>query len=111
MRRILYVGGNTLSSVTADLAGIPKQSRHNTALDRITGLRWSDGRSLLQVLERSRMSVMATFARILADPRHHAPIVLQHRHIRPHESGGWTMAHPTSAPRPRRMTPRSGGCS
>ncbi|MDY7522660.1 BLUF domain-containing protein [Sphingomonas sp. 10B4] len=111
MRRILYVSGNTLSSVTADLATIREQSRHNTAHDRITGLRWSDGRSLLQVLERSRVSVMATFARILAAPRHHAPIVLQHRHIRPHEFGGWTMAHPAPATRMTRMTPRSGRCS
>ncbi|WP_010187435.1 BLUF domain-containing protein [Sphingomonas sp. PAMC 26605] len=93
MRQILYVSLSTLAGDTADLASILEQSRHNNALDGITGLLWSDGRSFMQVLEGPRVSVMATFARILADPRHHSLIVLQERRIRGNEFGGWTMAH------------------
>lgn len=93
MRQILYVSLSTAPGDQADLASILEQSRHNNALDGITGLLWSDGKSFMQVLEGPRLSVMATFARILADPRHHSLIVLKERRIRVHEFGGWTMAH------------------
>lgn len=93
MRQILYVSLSTVPGDTADLASILEQSRHNNAIDGITGLLWSDGKSFMQVVEGPRVSVMTTFARILADTRHHSLVVLQERRIHAAEFSGWTMAH------------------
>lgn len=93
MRQILYVSLSTVLGDGADLVGILRQSRHNNALDGITGLLWSDGRSFLQVFEGPRDSVELAFERIQRDPRHHSLVVLQDRPITTREFGGWTMAH------------------
>ncbi|MGY2732603.1 BLUF domain-containing protein [Sphingomonas sp. UYP23] len=93
MRQILYVSLSMVPDDKTDLASIREQSRHNNAIDGITGLLWSDGKSFMQVLEGPRASVTTTFARILADTRHHSLVVLQERRISVAEFGSWTMAH------------------
>lgn len=96
MRQILYV---SLSSApgTADLVGILHQSRHNNALDGITGLLWSDGRRFMQAIEGPRSSVATTFERIRADPRHHSVVVLEDSKIDARAFGSWTMTHRRSS--------------
>jgi hypothetical protein len=93
LRQILYASLSTVPGDKADLVGILHQSRHNNALDGVTGLLWSDGHSFLQAVEGPDDSIAATFARIHADPRHHSLVVLQDRQIEKREFGGWTMAH------------------
>ncbi|MEO9131566.1 MAG: BLUF domain-containing protein [Sphingomonas sp.] len=93
MRQILYVSLSAVPGDGADLQGILQQSRHNNAIDGITGLLWSDGKSFLQVLEGPRESVEATFSRISADTRHHSLIVIKDRLIEAREFGTWNMAH------------------
>jgi hypothetical protein len=93
MRQILYVSLSSVAGDGADLAGILEQSRHNNALDGITGLLWSDGRHFLQVFEGPQESVAATFARISADRRHHDLQLLCDRSIEAREFGSWTMVH------------------
>lgn len=93
MRQILYVSQGTLPADTADLVSILAQSRHDNALEGITARLWSDGTHFLQVLEGPRDGVLATFARILADPRHHSLIVLRDRQITARTFAGWPMAH------------------
>lgn len=97
MRQILYVSLSAVPGDKADLVGILQQSRHNNALDGITGLLWSDGRSFLQAIEGPKASVIATFARIRADSRHHSLVVLEDRPIEAREFGGWNMAHRRSS--------------
>lgn len=93
MRQILYVSSSTVTGDKADLVGILEQSRHNNAIDGITGLLWSDGRRFLQVIEGPTASIDSTFERILNDHRHHG-LSLQHNiSIRDRQFGGWTMAH------------------
>lgn len=92
MRQILYVSRSAKPGNAADLAGILRQSRHNNALDGISGLLWSDGTSFLQVIEGPGSSVADTYARICADVRHHSLVVLQDRRIETREFGGWSMA-------------------
>jgi hypothetical protein len=92
MRQILYISSSTLPGDAADLAGILCQSRHNNAIDGVTGLLWSDGARFVQVFEGPEDSVAATWARIRADPRHAEIRVLQDRVIPAREFGDWTMA-------------------
>lgn len=93
MRQILYVSKSTVPGDKADLAGILNQSRHNNAMDGITGLLWSDGRHFLQVFEGPEDSVAATFERIRRDLRHEEMIVLHDRATEKPEFGGWSMVH------------------
>lgn len=93
MRQILYVSSSTVQGDKADLVGILEQSRHNNAIDGVTGLLWSDGVRFLQVIEGPTASIESTFERILNDNRHH-DLSLQHNvSIVEREFGGWTMAH------------------
>ncbi|MEG3085759.1 BLUF domain-containing protein [Sphingomonas sp. PB4P5] len=92
LRQLLYVSSSNPKGAKIDVPQVVEQSRHNNALDGVTGLLWSDGKRFLQVLEGPADSVSSTFARIKADPRHHAIVVLHERDIAAREFGGWTMA-------------------
>lgn len=67
-------------------------SRRNNERDGITGLLYDDGVRFLQVLEGDAARVDATFARIKADPRHRAVVILSRRAIEAREFGDWAMA-------------------
>ncbi|WP_242182521.1 BLUF domain-containing protein [Sphingomonas sp. CARO-RG-8B-R24-01] len=99
-QQILYVSVSTVPGDGADLAGILEQSRHNNALDGITGLLWSDGMHFLQVIEGSPEGVTAAFARIRADGRHHHLRLLRDCMIPLREFGSWTMVHRRAADSP-----------
>jgi len=92
LTQLLYVSTSNPSGAKIDLPKIVEQSRHNNALDGVSGLLWSDGKRFLQVLEGPAESVSTTFARIKADPRHHAIVILHQRSITEREFGSWTMA-------------------
>ena len=93
MRQLLYISTSTLPGNTADIEGILEESRHNNALEGITGVLWSDGTHFLQVLEGPDESVGATFGRILSDHRHSAIVVLHDQPVAGREFGGWSMVH------------------
>ena len=95
MRQILYVSRSTRAERYTDLDGIVERSRHNNALEGITGLLWSDGRRFLQVFEGPEDSVAATFDRIVEDTRHEGIRILHDVTIEEREFGGWTMARRT----------------
>ena len=92
LRQLLYVSTSKPTGARIDVPQVVTQSRHNNALDGVTGLLWSDGKRFLQVLEGPADSVASTFARIKDDPRHHAIVVLHEREIAEREFGTWTMA-------------------
>ena len=92
LRQILYVSRSTAPEGKADVDAIVERSRHNNALEGVTGLLWSDGTRFLQVFEGPEDSVAATFDRIMDDPRHDRINVLSDRAIDAREFGGWTMA-------------------
>lgn len=93
MRQLLYVSSSTLPGNMADIQGILEESRHNNAIDGITGILWSDGTHFLQVLEGADESVGATFGRILSDHRHSAIVVLGDQAVAERQFGGWSMVH------------------
>jgi len=93
MRQIVYVSLSSVPGDGADLSGILEQSRHNNAIDGITGLLWSDGKKFLQAIEGPRVSVEACFERIKSDNRHYYLTVLSDQRITNHEFGSWNMVH------------------
>ena len=88
LRQILYhsraVGRLETSSILAS-------SKRNNGIDGITGILLSDGRSYLQVLEGPEASVLATYERIYADPRHTDVVVISNHLIEEREFGYWSM--------------------
>ena len=64
LRQIIYASERTGGREAAadELRRILEQSRHNNAIDGVTGLLWSDGRRFMQVLEGPDESVAPTFA-------------------------------------------------
>lgn len=88
LRQILYA---SVCGEGVDLDVILQQSRHNNAVDGITGLLWSDGGHFLQVLEGPADSVATVYARIAADPRHRDIRILSDRTVETREFGYWSM--------------------
>lgn len=97
MRQILYCSNSTLPGHAADLEGILLQSRHNNAINGVSGLLWSDGAKFLQVFEGPKASVALTWGRISSDHRHCDILVLQDKPTKVPEFGYWTMAYRRSA--------------
>ena len=93
MLQLVYVSSVAPGAVAADPATILAASRRNNARDSITGLLYSDGMRFLQALEGPEDKVEAAFARIQADPRHRARVVLWRRTVAAREFGEWAMAH------------------
>lgn len=91
MLQLLYVS-SAPSGQSPDVAAILARSVANNRRDRITGLLYTDGKRFLQVLEGPQDTVEQTFARIAADPRHRAVVVLTRRTIAAREFGEWAMA-------------------
>ncbi|WP_189338356.1 BLUF domain-containing protein [Sphingobium sp. SCG-1] len=91
MRQIVYLSKATIAGDEADLAAIFDQSRHNNAIDGVTGLLWFEGGWFLQAFEGPAESVAPTFARIRADTRHTNITILVDRPISQREFGTWTM--------------------
>lgn len=88
LRQILYA---SVCGDGVDLDDILQQSRHNNAVDGITGLLWADGGHFLQVLEGPADSVATAYARIAADTRHRDIRILSDRSVDAREFGYWSM--------------------
>lgn len=91
MRQILYVSKSVQRADQATLDTILQQSRHNNALDGLTGLLWTDGDRFAQVLEGDERAIGDVMGRIGADGRHHEMAVLQDRRIAERQFGDWSM--------------------
>ena len=92
LRQLLYVSRAVPSGATVPLDPIYETSRHNNAIDGVTGLLFSDGKRFVQVLEGSHQAVEAAMDRIKEDPRHDHVTVLRDETVAMREFGGWSMA-------------------
>lgn len=95
MLQLVYVSSATPGAGAPDPAMIVAAAGRNNARDGVTGLLYFDGKRFLQALEGASDKVEAAFARIQADPRHRAIVVLSRREIDAREFGEWEMAHRT----------------
>lgn len=91
-RQIFYT---SRSAPGVDVDQILQQSRHNNAVDGITGLLWHDGTHFLQVIEGPELSVASTYARIMGDTRHTELAILSDRSVSTREFGYWSMERAT----------------
>lgn len=96
MLQLVYVS-TARSGGTVDHEALLDQARRNNRRDGITGLLYADKRRFLQAIEGPDAAVEALFARIQADPRHHAIVLLSCRPVQAREFGDWEMAHLTDA--------------
>jgi hypothetical protein len=92
MLQLLYISSSKLGQPPIDLDALLQQCQTNNRRDGVTGLLYTDGRRFLQVLEGAKDTIDDTFLRILADPRHHALVLLSRRLIAQREFGEWAMA-------------------
>lgn len=108
MRQITYISSARPEVGQQDIDSILARSRLNNGGAGITGLLLYDGRRFLQALEGPDDAVHSTFARIKADPRHRAVVLLSSREIDEREFGEWAMAaqavNPAEAGMPLRDT-------
>ena len=88
LRQIIYASRAT---ALVDADALLQASRHNNALDGITGILLIDGQAIVQVLEGPEESVRAAFARISRDGRHTELRVLNDREIDERDFGYWSM--------------------
>ncbi len=92
MYQLMYIS-SVRAGTQVEIAPILLASRRNNDRDGITGFLYADGRRFLQVLEGAQDAVERAFARIEADPRHCAVVILSRRAIAAREFGDWAMAH------------------
>lgn len=93
MHQLVYVSSAAPGQPATDIAAILDISRRNNRAAGLTGMLYADARRFLQVLEGDEREVEAAFARIKADPRHRAVVVLSRCTIAAREFGAWEMAH------------------
>ncbi len=91
-RQLFYT---SRSAPGVDVDQILQQSRHNNAVDGITGLLWHDGTHFVQVIEGPQSSVASAYARIAGDPRHSELTILSDRTVDNREFGYWSMERAT----------------
>ncbi|MEH3036808.1 MAG: BLUF domain-containing protein [Sphingomonas adhaesiva] len=89
MFQLVYISSTVGVPNTREVMDV---SCRNNARDGLTGLLYFDGKRFLQALEGERAMVERTYARIVADPRHRAPVVLSSGEVPVREFGAWTMA-------------------
>lgn len=87
-RQLCYT---SLCTPGVDVEDILQQSRHNNAVDGITGLLWHGDGRFLQVLEGPEASVSEAYHRIAADPRHHDLTIWSDRAVETRQFGYWSM--------------------
>ena len=91
MIHLIYLSYSTTKLSTDDLDSILETSRSNNQENNITGLLVYYERDFLQILEGEDEVVMATFNRILADPRHRGIIILDQSPIEHRDFEQWSM--------------------
>ena len=92
MLQLVYVSTARESVSEAGLGAILDASRRNNARAGITGLLVAGGRRFLQALEGPDKAALDTYARISADPRHFALVLLSTRIVAERQFGDWSMA-------------------
>ena len=93
MRQIVYISTAREPISDATCQQILAVSRRNNNAAGVTGLLVAGDKRFLQALEGPEAAVAATYARIAADPRHMACVVLSDRQVETRAFGDWAMGH------------------
>lgn len=95
---LMYASTATVGLTDADMTGLLRHARRQNESVGVTGMLLCTDGSFFQVLEGARGDVEATFAAILADPRHNGVVTLIRERIARRSFGEWSMgfASPTA---------------
>lgn len=93
IQQLVYISTARGVIADADCRAILAASRENNARDGITGLLVAGTTRFLQLLEGPPAAVRAAFARITADPRHFASVVLTERMVEARDCPEWAMGY------------------
>jgi hypothetical protein len=97
MLQLIYISSARAPVEDALLETILERSRVNNLRAGVTGLLVSGGRRFLQALEGPEQAVLDTYARIQADPRHFALVLISCRSVEERSFGDWSMAYEGAA--------------
>jgi hypothetical protein len=89
--QIVYISTARTLITEALCQDVLAASRRNNRRADISGLLIAGQRRFLQALEGPAEAVRATYARISADPRHYACVVLSERQVETRQFGDWAM--------------------
>lgn len=92
---LIYISVATKPLTEAELVELLNKSRSNNERDGLTGMLLYKDERFMQVLEGEKAAVMATFARIKSDPRHHDVIVLLEGELAERDFPQWWMGFKT----------------
>ncbi len=92
MIRLTYISTARADLDDAASAALLATSQRNNRRVGLTGLLLFDGVRFLQALEGEESALLATFARIKADPRHRACVELGRADVDARGFGEWDMA-------------------
>lgn len=98
MLQLVYISTAREPLDPPQLESLLAAARRRNRLVQVTGLLLVGGNRFLQALEGPLMSVLDTFARIKADPRHFAVVELARRDIAMRDFGNWAMAYQAGGP-------------
>lgn len=93
MLTLAYISTARTPITDAMCKDILAASRVNNPVNGITGLLVAGRKRFLQALEGPTDEVRATYARIAADPRHFACVVLAEHHVEERQFGNWAMGY------------------
>lgn len=93
MVRLIYTSTITDVFEVDDIARILKVARANNKAQDITGLLSFNRRFFLQCLEGERSEVNRLYHKIVTDPRHSKPEILQYQEITQKEFDVWSMGY------------------
>jgi hypothetical protein len=91
--QLVYISTMRGSADVAACEQILAVSRSNNSRDGITGLLVVGTNRFLQLLEGPPKAVRAAYARIKADQRHYAPVILTERTAEQRACPGWAMGY------------------
>ena len=93
MLTLVYISTARSPITTAMCEDILAASRVNNQVDGISGLLVAGQKRFLQALEGPEAAVRETYARIAADPRHYACVILGERRSETRQFGNWAMGY------------------
>ena len=90
--QLLYISRATRQMLAIDVESILFTARRLNNRNDITGMLISSPANFMQILEGDKATVQEAYARISADPRHRAHVILRETNVETRQFGDWTMA-------------------
>jgi Sensors of blue-light using FAD len=90
--QLLYISSASRQMLRIDVEQILFTARRTNDKNGVTGLLVASPARFMQVLEGDETVVRETYARICADPRNRAHVILRETEVAERQFGDWTMA-------------------